>query len=57
MHTPKASSDVVVDIIGGGPQEYSQDYTVTGTSLSWLGKALDGTLSVGERIRVIYSYL
>jgi len=56
MHTPKASSDVVVDIIGGGPQEYSQDYSVAGTSLSWSGKALDGTLSVGERLRVIYSY-
>jgi hypothetical protein len=56
MHTPKTASDVVVDIIGGGPQEYSQDYSVTGTSLSWSGKALDGTLTVGERIRVIYSY-
>jgi hypothetical protein len=56
MHTPKSSSDVVLDIIGGGPQEYSQDYSVTGTSLSWSGKALDGTLTVGERLRVIYSH-
>jgi hypothetical protein len=56
MHTPKSSSAVALDIIGGGPQEYSQDYTVTGTSVSWSGKALDGTLAVGERIRVIYSY-
>jgi hypothetical protein len=57
MHTPRTSTEVAVDIIGGGPQEYSQDYTVTGASVSWSGKALDGTLSVGERIRVIYSYL
>lgn len=57
MHTPRTSSEVILDIIGGGPQEYSQDYTITGTSLSWAGKALDGTLTVGERIRVIYSYL
>jgi hypothetical protein len=56
MHTPKSSTDVAVDIIGGGPQEYSQDYSVSGSSLSWDGKALDGTLSVGERIRVMYSY-
>lgn len=57
MHTPRTNTEVAMDIIGGGPQEYSQDYTVSGTSLSWSGKALDGTLSVGERIRVIYSYL
>lgn len=57
MHTPRTNAEVAMDIIGGGPQEYSQDYTVTGKTLSWAGKALDGTLSVGERIRVIYSYL
>ena len=57
MHTPVSSQLVALDIIGGGPQEYSQDYTVSGKSLSWSGKALDGTLAVGERIRVIYSYV
>jgi hypothetical protein len=53
--TPRTSSAVVLDIIHGGPQEYSHDYVVNGVSLTWLGKELDGILAVGDKFRVTYT--
>lgn len=51
---PLAPSKVLVDIIGGGPQEYSVDFTVSGTTLSWNSLGLDGLVSAGDKLRVVY---
>lgn len=52
--TPMSASLVMLDVIGGGPQEYSVDYTVSGTTLSWVGLALSGVLSAGDKLRINY---
>ena len=53
--SPRSASSVALDVINGGPQEYSHDYTVSGISLTWLGKQLDGILAVGDKLRVTYT--
>lgn len=55
-HTPSTSSEVTLDVIGGGPQFYGDDFTVSGNSLSWNSLALDGVLSSGDRLRIGYFY-
>lgn len=52
--TPALASGVVLDLIGGTPQKLGVDYNVTGNILTWSGYALDGVLSVGDNLRVIY---
>ncbi len=53
-NAPSPANQTTLDIINGGPQFYGDDFTVTGNVLSWLGKPIDGVLSVGNRIRVQY---
>lgn len=55
-NTPSISGEVQLDVIGGGPQFYGSDFTVSGATLSWLGLALDGVLSAGDRLRIHYFY-
>lgn len=38
----------VLDVIGGITQQYSVDYSITGTTLSWSGTFLDGVLIAGD---------
>lgn len=52
--TPASASKVMVDLIGGSAQEYSVDYTVSGTTLDWNGLGLDGVLSAGDKLRINY---
>lgn len=52
--TPIVSQNVMLDIIGGGPQVYGDDFTVSESSLSWDSLLLDGVLSDGDRLRVSY---
>lgn len=54
--TPADVTLVTWDIIYGSSQVYSVDFTVTGNTLSWLGKPLDGILAVGDSCRVTYTY-
>ena len=54
--TPTEPTMVTFDIISGSAQVYSEDFTVTGNTLSWSGKPLDGLLDVGDSCRVIYMY-
>lgn len=54
LSVPYLSSYTVLDILGGTSQQYSVDYSVTGNTLSWNGLALDGLLSAGDTLRVIY---
>lgn len=53
-NTPSSPGIVLVDIIGGTSQEFSVDYTVVTNEFRWNGYALDGLLSVGDKIRFHY---
>ena len=55
-NTPSNPLDVVLDVVGGSPQEYGVDYQVTGNVLSWNGLGLDGQVALGSKLRVIYFY-
>lgn len=54
--TPSIPGEILVDAIGGGAQEWSVDYTVSGAVLSWSGLGLDGILATGDKLRVFYHY-
>lgn len=56
VNTPSNVALVKLDIIGQGAQEFGVDYTVTGSSLSWLGLGLSGVLSAGDKLRISYFY-
>jgi len=51
---PTSPTVVVLNVIGGGPQYYPEDYEILGTYLSWNGKSLDGRLAAGDQLRIIY---
>jgi len=51
---PVNPTEVLVDVINGGPQERGVDFTITGNVFSWSGLALDGVLTSGDRIRLVY---
>lgn len=54
--TPTQPTKTLLDIYGGGGTRiYSIDYTVTNDILSWSGLRLDGLLSVGDEVRVVWS--
>jgi hypothetical protein len=48
--TPTTPSDTILDVIGGPSQDYSVDFTVTGSTLSWSGLTLDGVLIAGDKL-------
>jgi hypothetical protein len=53
--TPATPSKTMLDILdGGGTQEYSVEYTVSGAVLSWSAGPLAGTLVAGNRFRIVY---
>lgn len=52
--TPSSPSEVMLDLIGGGAQFYGDDYTVSGSVLSWSSLSLDGLLTAGDKIRISY---
>jgi hypothetical protein len=54
--TPASPGEVMLDVIGGGPMFYGDDFIVTTSTLSWNGLSLDGVLSVGDRLRVGFVY-
>jgi hypothetical protein len=51
---PVSAGEVQLDVIGGGPQFYTDDFTVAGAVLSWSGLGLDGVLVTGDKLRVYY---
>lgn len=55
-NTPIVANETVLDVIGGTSQEYSVDYTVSGAVLDWNGLGLDGQLTAGDVLRIIYFY-
>ena len=53
--TPTDNEAVIVMIAGGAPVVQDDDYTVSGTTLSWDGLDLDGILEAGDVMEVHYS--
>ena len=53
-NTPATSAKTILDLIGGSSQHYGIDFTVSINVLSWNGLGLDGLLTVGDVLRVIY---
>lgn len=55
-HTPKVPANTELFPAGAPKQQYGLDFTVSGTTLSWTGLGLDGTLVTGDVIEVGYLY-
>ena len=51
---PGDVAKVLVDIIGGVSQEYSVDFSITGSTFSWSGLGLDGILVENDIVRLKY---
>jgi hypothetical protein len=51
---PYSAAKTILDVIAGGPQLYSTDYTVSAAVLDWTGLGLDGVLIAGDVLRVVY---
>lgn len=51
-YSPVNPTLTVLNIIGGIVQEYTTDFTVTGSTLSWSGLFLDGVLVSGDTLIV-----
>lgn len=54
VNTPENASRVILDVISGTSQFFGIDYTVSGSVLSWDTLGLDGILSIGDTLRIIY---
>ncbi len=53
--TPLTPTLVQADIFdGGGPMEYTAEFTVTGTTFDWSGGPYSGVFVAGDRIRIVY---
>lgn len=52
--TPTVANKAVLDVIQGGPQAYTADFTVSGNVLGWSGLGLDGVLVAGDVLRIQY---
>lgn len=52
--TPLDPAKVKLDVISGSSQQYSVDYTVSGSTLDWDGLGLDGSLTNGDVLRIVY---
>jgi len=49
---PITENKTLVDIVGGSTQEYSVDFTLSGTTFNWSGLGLDGELTEGDVVRL-----
>lgn len=48
---PTATS---LDLITEGPQSYGTDFTITGNVLTWSSLGLDGVVTLGDKLRILY---
>ena len=53
--SPSNTQQVALDILEGVPQLIGQDFTVSGTKLSWATGELAGLLETGDVVRIVYS--
>lgn len=52
---PTVPSNTRLTVIGGPEQNFSTDYTVSGSTLSWSGLALDGVLAVNDILNITFN--
>ncbi len=52
--TPNNPLNVLLFVIGGFAQENGVDYSVSGNILDWNGLGLDGDLTAGDSIMLLY---
>lgn len=52
---PVDVTEVQLGIAGGGTQIVNDDFLVTGSTLSWNGLGLDGILSAGDKVCIVYA--
>lgn len=53
--SPTEVSNTILNIVGGVIQDYSVDFTVIGSQLSWNGLGLDGILTVGDKLIIQFN--
>lgn len=53
--TPTTASDTRLTVIEGIEQDYSIDFTVSGSTLSWNGLGLESILEDGDKLVIIYN--
>lgn len=53
-NTPAVATQVIIDIIGAGAQQYAVDFTVSGDIINWSGLRLVNELVDGSVLRVQY---
>jgi hypothetical protein len=52
---PSTAAETVLLVRDAGNMFYGPDFTVSTTHLTWIGLALDGILSVGDQLTVVYN--
>lgn len=52
--SPADPTLTLVDVIGGGAQQYIIDFTIAGSVFNWSGLGLDGYLMAGDVVRLFY---
>lgn len=52
--TPAVPTRVVVDIVGGISQGYTNDFVISGNIISWNSMGLQTLLDIGDILRVSY---
>ena len=55
-HVPDLSdcSSVALNVVGGVPQSYGDDFILQDARINWAGRGLDGELDPGDILRAIY---
>ncbi len=54
INTPTTVANTLCDIITGGPQAFTLDFTIVGNVFDWNGLGLDGILDTGDIVRLNY---
>lgn len=54
--TPLTAGEVAVTVKGVGDQFYTDDYTVSGATLSWTGLGMDGLVAENDKLRITFEY-
>lgn len=51
---PSDPTKVLLDLVNGSTQVYSTDFVVVTNVLDWTGLGLDGTITAGDILRIVY---
>ena len=53
-YIPEDPGDISVNVVGGTPQNYGDDFILENAQIKWAGLGMDGELEIGEVLRIIY---